>query len=110
MAEKFLRERHYVILRRNYRCPYGEIDLIARDGAVVVFVEVRSCTSLLFGHPWESVDGRKQSRIVRVASYFLSCGRLTHCPARFDVIGVWWQGSRPRIEHVKGAFELRAKD
>ncbi len=107
-AERFLRDQRYVIIERNYRCPLGEIDLIALDGRVVVFVEVRSRTGTKFGSPLESVNRRKQEQIIRVALHFLSRHHLHSREARFDVIGIKWEGNRAGIEHLKNAFELRA--
>lgn len=107
-AERFLRRQRYAIIERNYRCPLGEIDLIALDGQVVVFVEVRSRTGTEFGSPLESVNRRKQEQIIKVALHFLSRHHLHAREARFDVIGVKWEGQEPEIEHLKNAFELPA--
>jgi putative endonuclease len=107
MAEEFLRTHRYTIVARNYRCRAGEIDLVALDGAVIVFVEVRSRSSVSFGTPLESVDGRKQARVGRVAEHFLAARRWHDRDARFDVIGVRFDAEPPSVEHVRGAFELR---
>src|SRR6185503_7901057 len=72
MAEEFLRTRRYTIVARNYRCRAGEIDLVALDGSVVVFVEVRSRRGVVAGTPLESVDGRKQAQVARVARHFVA--------------------------------------
>src|SRR5262249_33433867 len=72
LAEAFLRTHHYAIVARNYRCRAGEIDLVALDGATVVFVEVRSRRGITFGTPLESVDARKQARVARVARQFVA--------------------------------------
>lgn len=107
MAEEFLRTHRYTIVARNYRCRAGEIDLVALDGSVIVFVEVRCRSSITFGTPLESVDGRKQARVGRVAEHFLSARRWHDRDARFDVIGVRFDAEPPAVEHVRGAFELR---
>ncbi len=107
-AERFLRRQRYAIIERNYRCPLGEIDLVALDGRVVVFVEVRSRTSTRFGSPLESINRRKQEQVIKTALHFLSRHRLHAREARFDVIGIKWEGNRAGIEHLKNAFELRA--
>ena len=107
VAEAFLRTRHYTIVARNYRCPAGEIDLIALDGATLVFVEVRSRRSETAGTPLESVDGRKQARVARVARHFLAARGWAEREARFDVIGVRFDAEPPAVEHVPDAFEVR---
>ena len=106
MAEEFLRTHRYTIVARNYRCRAGEIDLVALDGPVIVFVEVRSRSGAAFGTPLESVDGRKQARVGRVAQQFLAARRWYDRDARFDVIGVRFDAEPPSVEHVRGAFEL----
>jgi putative endonuclease len=106
-AEKFLRRRHYAIVQRNYRCRAGEVDLIALDGNVVVFVEVKTRTQPGYGNPLEAVDRRKQRQILRAAQQYLSEKRLHDRPARFDVVGVWWENGRAQCELVQNAFEAR---
>ena len=107
MAEEFLRTHRYTIVARNYRCRAGEIDLVALDGPVLVFVEVRSRSGPAFGTPLESVDARKQIRLGRIARQFLAERRWHDRDARFDVIGVRFDAEPPSVEHVQGAFELR---
>lgn len=106
VAEAFLRERQYTIVARNYRCRAGEIDLVALDGPVLVFVEVRSRRGTLMGTPLESVDWRKQVQLARVAQHFLAARRCFDQAARFDVVGVRFDREPPEIEHVLGAFEV----
>jgi putative endonuclease len=105
-AEKYLRRHSYAILERNYRSPLGEIDLIALDGGTVVFIEVKTRSGGGHGSPLEAVDARKQRQIARVAQSFLLRHRLQDRAARFDVVGVWREGSRIVCELVRNAFEL----
>jgi putative endonuclease len=105
VAEEFLRGRRYTIVARNYRCRLGEIDLVALDGAMLVFVEVRSRRGDLAGTPLESVDGRKQARVARVAQQFLAARGWSDRDARFDVIGVRFDTDPPVVEHVQAAFD-----
>jgi putative endonuclease len=105
-AEKHLRRYRYTILERNYRCPLGEIDLIALDGETVVFVEVKTRRGAGHGSPLEAVDARKQRQIARVAQSFLLRHRLQDRAARFDVVGVWRDGAGIVCELVRNAFEL----
>lgn len=106
MAERFLRDLHYRIVARNFRCRAGEIDLVALDGPVLVFVEVRSRRGTTAGTPLESVDGRKQAQVARVARHFLAARGLSERDARFDVVGIRFDQDPPAVEHVQSAFEV----
>lgn len=100
-AAAFLKEQGYTILCANYRCRAGEIDLIARDGAYLVFIEVKYRTDESVGSGMESVDGRKQKRIVRSALWYLSEKKISlDQPCRFDVVSIL--GSE--ITLIKDAF------
>ena len=105
LAEAFLRAHDYTIVARNFRCRAGEIDLVVLDGPVLVFVEVRSRRGDRVGTPLESVDGRKQAQVFRVARYFLAQHGWQDRDARFDVIGVQFDSDPPAVEHVCNAFE-----
>jgi putative endonuclease len=99
--------RKYRILYRNWRCRTGEIDLIAEDGEVLVFVEVRTRQNGgSFGTPAESVDYRKQRRVRKTAQIFLQQHRGFERPIRFDVVSVILDhdGKPLSIEHIRGAF------
>jgi putative endonuclease len=99
-AARFLSGEGLQILARNYRTRLGEIDLVARDGAVLVFVEVRLRTSERFGGALGSIHARKRRRLVAAARQFLM--RFAREPAcRFDVVAL--DGERPRW--LRGAFE-----
>lgn len=106
MAEQFLCARGYEIIVRNYRCTYGEVDLVARDRDTLVFVEVRTQSGSSFGGPLESVTRRKQRQIAKAALHYVVRHRVENQALRFDVIGISWDTSAPQIVHVKGAFEL----
>lgn len=104
MAECFLRENGYRILARNYRCPLGEIDLVAMDGESLVFIEVKTRRGETFGHPAESVDAIKRRRLYRVARHFIAQTRTGALPCRFDVVSVRPGGCDPAVEVIRGAF------
>jgi putative endonuclease len=106
-AAAWLEARGYTILARNARTRFGEIDLVVRDGGVVVFVEVKSRSSAEFGHPADAVAGRKQRRLTQLAEAYLRRQGLDGCPVRFDVIAVHLDpaGAARAIEHFPGAFE-----
>ena len=104
LAVCYLKNQGYTIVERNYRMRMGEIDIIARDGESLVFVEVKTRRSSRFGSPFEAVDFRKQQQISRVALAFMTQHRCGEVPVRFDVIGVHLEES-PRVELIKNAFE-----
>ena len=99
-AAEYLIAQNYQILERNYRIRSGEIDIIARDGTVLVFIEVKYRKNDESGNPLEAVDIRKQRKIITVARYYLYQKKYGDVPCRFDVIGIC--GSH--IEHIKDAF------
>lgn len=104
-AAGWLEEHGFRILERNYRCRQGEIDLIAMEGACLVFVEVKYRSGSRAGHPSEAVDARKQRRIARTAVHYCYKNKIPDTQAcRFDVIGILGD----EIEHLKNAFELQA--
>jgi putative endonuclease len=101
-AEKFLTQHSLVLLQRNYRCRFGEIDLIMRDGAVLVFVEVRLRATALFGGAAGSITVAKQARVIRTARHYL--GSLKAEPScRFDAVLLSGRQGE-RIEWIKDAF------
>ncbi|TSE00144.1 YraN family protein [Skermania sp. ID1734] len=93
------------ILCRNWRCRHGEIDLIARDGDTVVFVEVKTRRGTGFGTPAEAVTPAKQAKIRHLASAWLTERAGPWVPVRFDVVSVLISdGAEPVIEHLAGVF------
>lgn len=106
-ARRYLRRLRYRILARDWRSRLGQIDLVALDGDVVVFVEVKTRSGTEAGHPAESITPQKQRQLTRLALQFLKRHRLLEKSARFDVLAVHWPpgARRPRIEHIRNAFE-----
>ena len=105
IAKEFLKKRGYSILKENYRTPFGEIDIIAREKDVLVFVEVKTRTDLTFGSPFEAVNQRKKEKIKKVALSFMK-GLKKECPARFDVLSINVEDGKEKIEHIRDAFEV----
>ena len=103
-AEKFLQNKGYKILARNYRLRSGEIDLVAQDGACIVFVEVKFRKSLNFGYPREAVGHVKQRRIINTALHYLTVNGLTERDTRFDVVEVLEQHGQLYASHIEDAF------
>ncbi|GAB4338530.1 MAG: YraN family protein [Desulfobulbaceae bacterium] len=107
LAVSCLERKGYVVLERNYRRPFGEIDIIARDGETLVFIEVKTRRNTRYGDPLEAVDSRKQQRMVKAAQDYLSRNSGGDTAARFDVVAVLEDGGRGvDVRHVRNAFEL----
>jgi len=108
LAASFLKRQGYRILARNYVSPVGEMDIVAREGEELVFVEVKTRTSEGFGGPLRAVGRAKRRKIVQVARSYLARYRLDECPCRFDVVGITRVEGRkaPDIELVRGAFTV----
>ena len=105
-AARWLRRAGFAIVARGFRARCGEIDLIVRDGAVVVFVEVKTRTNDAFGRGAEAVTAKKRGRIARVASAFLVRTGWTDRTCRFDVVEVVPAGAGWRVTHIPDAFRL----
>ena len=104
LACRELEGRGYAILARRYRQRAGELDIIARDGPTVVFVEVKAREGREFGDAVEAVTSLKRRRMTRVALEYLVRHRLTHCPCRFDVVSIHMENEHPVIEVYQNAF------
>ena len=104
LAAKYLEEKGYQIIDKNFRCRLGEIDLIAVEGDFLVFIEVKLRSSLGFGHPLESITKKKQDKIRQVAQYFLLQNKK-HCNVRIDVISILINKlDKPQITHLENVF------
>ncbi len=103
LAAAYLQEQGMSIVERNWRCELGELDVIAREGAVLVICEVKTRSSVQHGHPLEAISERKVRRLRRLAIRWLDA-RAVHAPRiRFDAIGVIQSAvGPPIIEHVRG--------
>jgi putative endonuclease len=105
-ARAYLARRGVHILVENYTCAAGEIDLVGQEGETLVFVEVKTRTSGVFGAPQLAVHWRKQHQIVRAAQWFLAERRISDTACRFDVLAVSFRGEAvpPAIVWVRDAF------
>jgi putative endonuclease len=104
LAAAALKKRGYKILERNYVTPLGEIDLVARQGRYLVFVEVKTRKTAAFGSPQEAVHPKKQARMRRLADYYLKQKRLENALVRFDVVGIAMADGGCRVEIIPEAF------
>ena len=106
LACTLLKEKGYKILERNFKTPIGEIDIVAREGQTLVFVEVKTRESTAFGSAKWAVDQKKQQKLSRVALYYLNLKAWKDRPARFDVVAVDLERQGERIELFRNAFDL----
>lgn len=107
LAVDALREQGYTILVRNYRCRYGELDIIGKVGDTLTFIEVKTRRSSRFGLPEDAVTMRKQKQIIKSAQYYLAEHNLFDHDCRFDVVSVTIEERKPaRISIITGAFDL----
>jgi putative endonuclease len=115
-AARYLKRLGYRIISRRERVLRGDIDIIALDGRTVVFVEVRSRSSTAHGHPVETIDQKKQRRLVDLANAYIRRHRLEDCSVRIDVVTVTFETPvadtrwrlrqpRPLVEHFQNAFD-----
>jgi putative endonuclease len=104
LACRELERRGYTIVARRYRRRGGEIDIIARDGQTIVFVEVKARAGRAFGGGEEAVTWLKRRRITQLAIEYLARHRLGHCPCRFDVVTIHLGGERRVIDVFQNAF------
>jgi putative endonuclease len=104
-ALRYLSQQGYRILERNYRCRFGEIDLIARDGKTLVFIEVKTRRSQRFGPAAASVTLVKQHHLIKAAQVYLARTRQTDALCRFDVVTIDIDTQKSRIELIRDAFQ-----
>ncbi len=106
-AVRYLKKNRYRILERNYRNRLGEIDVIAEDNGVIVFVEVKTRSGVGFGSPKEALTQKKQRSISMVALSWLKAHNKFGESARFDVVSIVAVNKKETIELVKNAFDLK---
>jgi putative endonuclease len=106
LAVEYLRTLGYTIVRRNYRCRIGEIDIVARDKDVFCFIEVKARATDLNGSALEQVTERKQKKLRELAAYYIYKERPSCRAYRFDVVGITMhEGEEAKIELIKNAIQ-----
>jgi len=103
-AVSFLERRGFIVLDRNYVHNHGEIDIVAKDGDEIVFVEVKFRRSLHFGSPEEAVTPAKQELLRRTAEGYVAERGLTDVDCRFDVIAISTAAGEKRLKYFRNAF------
>jgi len=108
ITESFLVSRGFRILEKNFRTPFGEIDLIAERDGYLVFVEVKTRTSARFGPPLASITATKKRHILKNCQFYLLSKDLCQSPCRIDTVGVMLDDEHVfrKLEHIKNAVEL----
>ena len=102
-AVRYLREKGYEIMTRNYRYQHAEVDLIAKKGKLLVFVEVKTRTNLSFGNPEEFVSYTKAKLVMKAAENYIFATDWLH-DIRFDVVAVTIAGDELSVKHIEDAF------
>lgn len=106
LAIDFLKNRGYKIVSNNFSCKWGEIDIVAKDGKTLCFVEVKFRKTQEFGSPLEAVDQRKMSKLIQTAKYYCLVNNIKDVPMRFDVVGILLKDNEPQITLIKNAFTI----
>ena len=111
-AERFLKQKGYIILYRKQQERLGEIDLIAVDGETIVFIEVKTRSSLEHGLPVEAINQKKLRRLIHGATQFLSRHKLLEHAARLDAVSVYWpeEQKKPHMEHYENISLMYSPD
>lgn len=107
-AANYLEQRGYKILARNFRVRSAEIDIIAELDDVIIFVEVKTRSSIQYGLLVEAVNFRKQQKIIEAASVFLQDEKYFDNACRFDVVEIYSDGVKFSARHIENAFEVNA--
>jgi len=106
LAFKRIKRLGYKKIVRNYRCPLGEVDLIAKDGDTLVFIEIKTRKGKSLGYAKEAVTEKKQRQLSKVALAYMKSNQCMGIKARFDVVAICLGQGEPEIEVVKNAFDL----
>jgi len=106
LAAAYLKQCGWRIVATNQRTPFGEIDIIARDGKTLVFVEVKARRSRRYGSPKAAITVGKQRKLSLAALHYLKSSRNLNRPARFDVLALGKSQAEPQIELIKNAFDF----
>ena len=103
-AAAYLDSLGWSLMERNFRCRFGELDIVALDGNCLVFVEVKTRRTLGLGPPCISITAQKQRRLLQTARYYCSVTRAGDAPMRMDVIEILKCGAKVWLRHTENAF------
>jgi putative endonuclease len=102
-AVRHLQENGYQVVTKNYRHQHAEIDIVARKGKLLIFVEVKTRSNLSYGHPEEFVSYTKAKLVMKAAEHYVFANDWLH-DIRFDIVAVSVIGNEIRIKHIEDAF------
>ena len=105
IAADFLKKDGYRIIDKNFRCPLGEIDIVAWEKGTIVFVEVKTRKSSELGYPEQAVGIKKQKKMSQLALWFMQKKKIIDASARFDVVAITMLSSGNEIKLFKNAFD-----
>ncbi len=109
LACEELKRRGYAIVDRRFRTRCGELDIVAKEGDVIVFVEVKARSGCSFGSPFESLTWQKRRRLSAMAESYLFLKRLSGVACRFDVVSILESRGGRTVELIRGAFDLESR-
>lgn len=105
VAQNYLKENGYSIIETNFKCHFGEVDIIASKDNELTFVEVKTRGQEMFGTPAESINYYKQKHIYKVAEYYIYKNKIMNIPISLDAVEVYlFEDNTPKIEHIKNAI------
>lgn len=107
LAEDYLKNEGYKIIKRNFRCKQGEIDIIAIDNNELVFIEVKTRSTAKYGNPAEAVNTIKQKHLKNAAEFYVHIHNLYKRFIRFDVIEIYYNRAGYKINHIKQAMDYQ---
>ena len=106
LALKKIKRLGYKCVTRNYRCSLGEVDLIAKDGECLVFIEIKRRKGKSLGYAKEAIDGRKRRQLSKVALAYMKSNNCCDTKSRFDVVAINLSDKEDQIEVIRNAFDL----
>ena len=101
---KYLNKYGYIVLCKNFKCNYGEIDIIFEDLDEIVFGEIKTRNGIKYGYPAEAITDIKRKHIFNTSKYFLYINKLLNKNIRYDVFEVYINNRKPIINHIKSVF------
>ena len=108
IAAAYLKKNGYRIIEINFRCPIGEIDIVAKEKDDLVFVEVKTRKSVELGYPEQAVGMRKQKKMSQLALWYLQKRKIAETNARFDVVAITLIPEKNEVKLIKNAFDFVA--
>jgi putative endonuclease len=108
IAAAYLKKNGYEIIEINFRCPIGEIDIVAKEKNDLVFVEVKTRKSIELGYPEQAVGIRKQKKMSQLALWYLEKRKIADISARFDVVAITLIPENNEVKLIKNAFDFIA--